>query len=191
MNGELSEKLHALLPLTLVRPTKTLVSQTSSRWSAYIPNGYPLGGDVHAEPSHLSGVLKIRTLTVIMTEDVLGSQPGSMQFVYRDGTKAKPIETKYGIQYETPSRAVYAHKESKWEFGAHGDALPFEELDAYTAKKIKDRLTVKMIERYCRSLDIELFDPDFYAGAGFIIHTYAPPNAKFFHSFPNLITGVC
>ena len=186
VRGTLSEKLHALLPMASGLPTKKLVSQTASRWSVYAVNKYPFG-DVHSEPSYLSRVLKIRVLSIIMIKDVPGGQPGSMQFVYRDGPRTKPIETQYGIQHEIPARAVYAHKESKWEFGAYGEPLPFEELDTYTAKRIKDRLTAEMIERYCRNLDIDLFDPDFYAGDGFIIQTYATPDTKFFPSFPNLI----
>lgn len=183
IQGGLASKLEALLPLTSVRSTKDLVSATGSSWAAYIPNGYR-GGDAHAEPRFLAGKLKIRTLTVILVEDVPKGQPGSVQFVLRDGRQATEKVTRHGIAYEYPTRSVVAHKESRWEFSEDGERLPFEEVGQYQAKKIKDRLTFEMVERYCGHLGIELFDPDFYAGAGYIIHSYAPPNASFYPEYP-------
>lgn len=184
LQGDLGNKLNALLPLTSVRSTKNLVSATKSNWATYIPNGYR-GGDVHSAPSYLAGKLKIRTLTVILVEDVPGEQPGSVQFVLRDGRQATEKETRHGIMYECPTRSVVAHKESRWEFSEYGEPLPFEEVGQYQAKKIKDRLTFEMVERYCGHLGIELFDPDFYTGAAYIIHSYPPPNTVFYPEYPN------
>lgn len=184
LQEDLGKKLNALLPLSSVRSTKDLVSATRSNWSAYIPNGY-LGGDVHSTPSYLAGKLKIRTLTVILVEDLPGEQPGSVQFVLCDGRRATEKETRHGIMYECPTRSVLAHKESRWEFSEYGEPLPFEEVNQYRAKKIKDRLTFEMVERYCGHLGVELFDPDYYAGAGYIIHSYPPPNAVFYPEYTN------
>ena len=184
IQGILASKLDALLPLTSVRSTKDLISATNSSWAAYIPNGFR-GGDAHSAPSYLAGKLKIRTLTVILVEDVPAGQPGSVQFVLRDGRQATEKVTRHGIMYECPTRSVVAHKESRWEFSEDGERLPFEEVDKYQAKKIKDRLTFEMVERYCGHLGIELFDPDFYAGAGYIIHSYPPPNVVFYPEYPN------
>jgi len=184
IRGSLASKLNELLPLTSVRSTKELVSGTNSNWATYIPNRHS-GGDVHSAPSYLAGKLKIRTLTVILVEDVLRGQPGSVQFVLHDGHQAKEKVTRHGIIYECSARSVVAHKESCWQFSEYGDRLPFEEVDQYQAKKIKDRLTFEMVERYCGHLGIELFDPDFYAGVGYIIQSYPPPNAVFYPEFPN------
>ena len=76
--GCLEKKLDALLPLTSVRSSKPLVSATKANWSAYTPNGSQ-GGDVHSEPSYLAGKLGVRTLTVVLVEDVPNGQPGSVQ----------------------------------------------------------------------------------------------------------------
>ncbi|MBX3585258.1 MAG: hypothetical protein KF796_01350 [Ramlibacter sp.] len=184
IQGTLASKLDALLPLTSVRSSKDLVSGTKSSWAAYIPNGFR-GGDAHSAPSYLAGKLKIRTLTVILVDDVPAGQPGSVQFVLRDGRRATEKVTRHGIMYECPTRSVVAHKEGRWEFGEHGDRLAFEEVEKYQARKIKDRLTFEMVERYCGQLGIELFDPDFYAGAGYIIQSCPPPNAVFYPKYPN------
>ncbi len=178
------DKLERLLPLTAPVDTKLLISSTDSGWCSYIPNGR-MGGDVHSQPDYLSGILKVRSISVVLVPDEPGGKPGSVQFVYRDGAAAKPVETVHGTQYRYPMRVVMAHKESKWEFHAHGDPLPFEELGQYEARRIKDRLTPEMIERYCAALGIQLFDPDFYAGYGSVIHKYSPPNTIRLERFPN------
>ena len=91
------------------------------------------------------------------------------------------------IIHDIPTRAIAAHKESRWEFSANGEPLPFEETEQYQAKRIKDRLTFEMVERYCRHLGIELFDPEFYAGDAYIIHSYSPPSTVFTPEYPNAI----
>lgn len=87
--------------------------------------------------------------------------------------------------YEYPSRSIMAHTESSWEFSENGERLPFEDVDKYQRKRIRDRLTAEMIERYCGSLGIELFNPDFYMGESYIICRYPPPNAAFYPEYPN------
>jgi hypothetical protein len=133
----------------------------------------------------MAGALRVRTLTVVLVADVPNGQPGSVQFELRDGRNASERVTRHGVMYECPARSVAAHKESRWEFSEHGDRLPFEEVDKYQAKKIKDRLTIEMVERYCSRLGIELFDPDFYVGDGYVIHSYPRPNAIFYPEYPN------
>jgi hypothetical protein len=183
--GSLADKLDLLLPLTSVVDTKTLVSEMKSNWAAYIPNGHR-GGDVNTEPSFLSGTLKIRTLSIVLVTDVPNQQPGSAQFVLSDGRHSVAVETRHGVMYRSPTRSIAAHKESRWEFSEDGERLPFEETEKYEAKKIKDRLTFEMIERYCGHLGIELFDPDFYAGNGYVIQSCPPPNSVPYPHFPNL-----
>lgn len=171
--GALDQKLESLLPLVAGYENKRLLSATRSRWTAYFINGYPFG-DVHTEPSWLAEHEHARSLSVILVEDVPRSIPGSVQFVWRDATGAEPAH-----------RIIEAHKESRWEFRAYGEPLPFEELERYQAKKIRDRLTIDMVERYCRHLGIELFDPDFYFGDAYIIEEELAPTSKLYPSYPN------
>lgn len=184
VEADLDTKLELLLPLTSMND-RTLICKTESNWSAYITNGIN-GGDVHSQPHYLASILKVRSVGIIMVADVPGGQPGSMQFVYRDGTQTKEIMTRHGPYAEMPSRSIAAHKESRWEFHAHGEPLPFEDVDRYSAKKIKDRLTTEMIEQYCAALGIHIFDPSFFAGYGCMIKSHCPPNARVLEKFPNL-----
>ena len=182
----LEEKLQQLLPLTHLN-NKTLISSTQSAWCVYIPNNIH-GGDVHSQPDFISEELGIRRVTVVMVKDIPKNQPGSMQFVYTDGTQAKwiPSDDPNRGHHETPGRVVLAHHESRWEFETWGEPFPFEEIERYAAKRIKDRLTPDMIGRYCSHFGIDLFNPDFYTGEACILETYAHPDAERVWQYPNL-----
>ena len=45
-------------------------------------------------------------------------------------------------------RAVMTHKESRWGFSEFGEPFPFEQVEKYTERRIKDRLTFEMVEDY-------------------------------------------
>ncbi|MFT3777546.1 MAG: hypothetical protein QM772_04565 [Ottowia sp.] len=181
--GKLEEKLEKLLPLTGPISDKVLISETSSNWCAYIPNGIN-GGDVHSQPDYLAGILRVRSVSIVLNTDVPNKRLGSVQFVFRDGQKASPVQTRHGTQYRYPVRSIAAHKESRWEFHSSGDPLAFEETEKYASRSIKDRLTIDMVERYCASLKIEIFDPDFYSGYGCIVNSYNPPDGQRLENFP-------
>lgn len=177
VDGPLTAKLDALPPLVSIYPTKTLLTATRSGWTAYLAN-HVHGGDVSSQPSHIARTkLHARVLNVTLTKDVPGGQPGSTQFVVADyrGGDVEPVV-----------RAVMAHKESRWEFDAYGEPFAVEEVERYGERRIKDRLTPEMVERYCRHLGIELFDPDFYAGPATVIECFPTAPNKFFDHFPNL-----
>lgn len=170
--GPLDSKLAALLPLPSGRHSKTLVSSTSSSWSAYIPNAYK-GGDAHTEPKLLAQALQTRAVITVLADGRTPHDPVSFQFVvhdFRDGV--------------ANSRIVYLHKESKWEFRQSGHALPFENVKIYDSPKVRDRFSVDLVEAYCCALGITLFDPDFYWGDGFVIQSYLPPGTELHDSFP-------
>ena len=178
----LEEKLHQLLPLNSAG-NRTLVCETKSNWSVYVTNEIS-GADIHSQPSYITKTLRIKSVAVTLVADTK-DQPGSTQFVYRDGTQTKEIIAPQGSYSEFPSRSLAAHKESKWEFHEHGEPLPFEDLERYKEKRIKDRLTFDMVERYCAEFGISLFDPDFYSGYGRIIESKPWPNAVEMDHFPN------
>ena len=112
-----------------------------------------------------------------------------MQFVYSDGTKRFWVErpdNPDGGYYESPGSGVATYQDSRWEFETWGERFPFEEIERYTAKRIKDRLTPDMISRYCSHFGIDLFNPDFYTGEACILETYIHPDAERFWQYPNL-----
>ena len=51
---------------------------------------------------------------------------------------------------------------TRWSFDVSGTPQDFEDLEAYRSRRIRDRFTSEMLERYCKALGIEVFDPEFY-----------------------------
>jgi hypothetical protein len=179
IDGTLCQKLDALLPLD---GRKVMVTETANGGIAYFSNG--MHGDVSSDSSHMATIYRCRHIGVTMVRDGKNGAIqliGSTQFNCTDRSVDPPR-----------LRGVSAHKESRWEWGDYYEPFPFEELETYKAKRIKDRLTPEMVERYCRYFGIELFDTDFYAGRACII-TFAPhhmlkgyvPGRVFPQKYPN------
>lgn len=182
VDGPLEGKLRKLLPLTNM-DNRLLVSGTQSNWSLYLTNGIQ-GTDTNSLANYLTRTLKVRSIAIVTVVDGPDSV-GSMQFSYKNGRVLTNLGTPEAPYHDFPTRYVIAHKESKWEFREYGEPLPFEESDAYKARRIKDRLTPDMIERYCGHLGISLFDLDFYDGVGRIVGFPAPYGIVEVNSFPN------
>jgi hypothetical protein len=69
-------------------------------------------------------------------------------------------------------RAVVAMNDGgPWFFSTDGVEQPFEEPARYSARRIVDRFTDDMLERYCKALDIGLFDEAFYGTHAAVINT--------------------
>lgn len=58
-----------------------------------------------------------------------------------------------------------------WLFSVNGQEQPFEESERYRARRVADRFTVEMLERYCSAIDIGLFDEAFYGTHAAIVNT--------------------
>jgi len=181
IGGTWEQRLNSLLPLNR---SKVMISETQSQWCVYVDN-CAWGTDLNSDPDHLCKVLGIREVSVVMVRDIPKDQPGSTQFVYMDGTRAEKIVSATGWHYKVPGRYVLAHRESRWEFEEWGEPFPFEEVEQYQARRIKDRLTPEMVERYCGHLGIDLFNPDFYSGRACIFETQVHPDTPKLLSFPN------
>ena len=173
--GSFEEKMRSLLPLMTVRVNKWLLIETADpAWCAWFGNAARGNSDVRSGSEQIGKLLRTRVVDIIATRDVPGGQPGSMQFRWIDWS-TEPKTRRY----------IASHRESRWEFEQSGSPLPFEELDAYEARRIKDRLTLERLDRYCRHLGIHPFDPAFYEGRGTILNMYTPPNSVPFDRFPN------
>ena len=60
-------------------------------------------------------------------------------------------------------RSVFAVFDSKWTFDAVGEPLlEFEETEQYKARRIRERFTPEMPDKYLRCFGIRLFAPEFY-----------------------------
>lgn len=160
--GTLPDRLESLLPLTSTEIRRTLLLPTRSRWTAYLENGWR-GTDASPDVSYLCTVLGCRGLRAVSVDNTSTSERigtrGRYGATILDTYTAKPE----GPTVSNTGRSIYAANDGgRWVFGADGTPFPFEDLRAYEARRIRDRFTHEMLDRYLRELGIRMFDADFF-----------------------------
>ena len=66
----------------------------------------------------------------------------------------------------------------RWLFSVNGKEQSFEEADKYRSRRISDRFTDEMLERYCRALDIDIFNEDLYGPKAAVVNTIQKLNPE-------------
>jgi hypothetical protein len=142
------------------RPREILVSMGSD-WTAYFD--CLLGGtDASSAVGYLTRALDCRGLAVKSVPPMgTGGVPsssgrqGAVQFTVmgpdNDGSWLNHL------------RAIEAVQDGKrWEFGLSGQPQPFEESSAYMNRRLRDRFTPEMLERYCLAVGVDVFNESAY-----------------------------
>jgi len=168
LQASLPEALIKLQPLTTPR-SRVLFIETKSSWTAYFDNG--LRGSDPESISHLSRLIPCRSLAVHCSPDRSRIEHRGMLRVY--GGVIFRLYTDHETDWLNLERTIVAMNDggndgSKWIFTAEGRVQPFEELEKYKARRIRDRFTDEMLERYCAALGIRAFDEDFYGTKTFV-----------------------
>jgi hypothetical protein len=158
-----------LAPLTLP-PTKDLLVETRSSWTALFDNG-ARGSGVASPISYAARQLGCRAVAVTCVPNTLTETFGKAIGTYGavQFELFSPVNTGF-LNYERSVGAV--NDGGKWVFSAAGREQPFEETGAYTKRRVSDRFTPEMLERYAHALGIELFEPAFYGPNGYLIEKY-------------------
>lgn len=164
------EALYRLEPLTGgSRSGELLVS--AGRWTAYFDNSLR-GTDAVSAIGYLSQVIKCRGLATTAIPHTYGlnsdgkGRMGSVQF---ELFGSEPTEF---LNYlRTVAVAFDGHT---WVFHTFGPELPFEEVASYRQRRVRDRFTSEMLERYCQALGLEIFDPTAYGPDAVLFESQAP-----------------
>jgi hypothetical protein len=155
----LETALLSLQPLTDPLDSYLLV-ETKSNWTAIFANGLR-GNDVFSPVSYLPLRLNCRGLEVGYAPDRSKSARKDLIRVWGHALFALygPGNTDWlnRIRYISVSNDV-----SGWSFSESGNVQPYEEAQAYEKRRIQERLTFEMLERYCRELGVEVNKLDFY-----------------------------
>ena len=149
--------------------TKILVVGTASPWSAVLDNGiipYP-----RSVVSRMVDLLGVRGFYIVAEPNVY--PPRDAPNLERLGARHFVIEwpdptAQFGRGY----RSIELQRDSgrRWSFNQYGDPLPFEDTAAYTARRLTDRLTPRMLADYCAALGVDAFNDDFYTGPSRLVH---------------------
>jgi hypothetical protein len=174
--GSLQQALACLEPLT-TPPTKVLLMETRSRWTAFFDNGLRVS-DPESPVGHLCTIIPCRGVVVHCAADRSQTRDQSALRIY--GIVSFRMFAAHQTSWLNQERAVVAMNDGgSWLFSADGIQQSFEEPERYKARRIADRFTDEMLERYCKALGIGLFDEAFYGMKAAVINTVQklPPRA--------------
>lgn len=160
VSGTLEQTLSTLLPLNNAERRRHLFIPTRSPWTAYVDNGWQ-GTDAASTMSYLAQALGCRGMRVVAVPHTLREDKGRYGAV---------IFELYGPQrthWLNYLRTLYAANDGgRWVFGQSGEPFPFEKLEQYQARKVRERFTFDMLREYLLHLGLAPFQEDFYLPPG-------------------------
>ncbi|HVG61569.1 MAG TPA: hypothetical protein VNA24_23620 [Hyalangium sp.] len=161
VTGTLEQVLSSLLPLTSGERRRHLFIPTHSAWTAYVADQWT-GTDAASPMSAMARRLSIRGLRVVAVPHTLRGNQGRygavMLEVYGPEQPGKISNT---------VRALGASNDGgRWVFDQSGEPFPFEQVEQYQARRVRDRFTFEMLKDYLRHLGLAPFEEDFYMPPG-------------------------
>jgi len=160
--GTLEQVLSSLLPLSGGETQRRLFIPTNSAWTAYVSNQWT-GTDAASPMSYLARRLSIRCLRVVTVPHTLRKDGGGrygavMLDVYGPKQPGKLNNTVRVVEA--------ANDGGRWVFVQSGEPFPFEQVEQYQARRVRDRFTFEMLKDYLRHLGLSPFEEDFYLPPG-------------------------
>jgi hypothetical protein len=161
VSGTLEQVLSSLLPLNNAERRRYLFMPTRSAWTAYLDNGWA-GPDAMNIVSYMARILGCRGLRVAAVPHTLKKDKGRYGIIALD---------MYGPQEKAwlnnSVRAVSASNDGgRWVFDEFGEPFPFEKVEQYKARRVRDRFTFDMLKDYLRHLGLSPFEEGFYLPEG-------------------------
>jgi hypothetical protein len=160
VSGSLEQALSTLLPLTDVERRRYLFIPTRSAWTAYVDNGWR-GTDVFGPVSYMAERLGCRGMRVVAVPNTIQKDKG------RYGAVMLEVYGPHQTHWLNYLRTIYVSNDGgRWVFGQSGEPFPFEKLEQYQARRVRDRFTFDMLKEYLRHLGLSPFEEDFYLPEG-------------------------
>jgi hypothetical protein len=160
VRGPLEQAFSSLLPLTSPEVRRALFIPTRRAWTAYVENTRG-GTDAASAMGHMAQTLGCRGLRVVAVPHTLQKEKG------RYGAVMLTVYGPHPTGWLNQVRAVSAsHDGGRWVFEQSGEPFPFEKVEQYQARKIRDRFTFDMLQEYLRHLGLTPFEEDFYLPEG-------------------------
>ena len=160
VSGPLEHALSALLPLTDTERQRYLFMPTRSAWTAYVDNSWR-GTDAASPMAYMARTLGCRGMRVVAVPNTLRGDKG------RYGMVALEVYGPRNIGLRNYVRAINAANDGgRWVFVQTGEPFPFEKLEQYQARRVRDRFTFDILKEYLHHLGLAPFEEDFYLPEG-------------------------
>jgi hypothetical protein len=160
VSGTLEQVLSSLLPLN--GGERRLFIPTRSAWTAYVDNQWT-GTDAASAMSVMAQRLSIRCLRVVAVPHTRRKNQG----VRYGAVMLDVYGPKQPGKLNNYVRALGASNDGgRWVFDQSGEPFPFEQVEQYQARRVRDRFTFEMLKDYLRHLGLAPFEEDFYMPPG-------------------------
>jgi len=140
-DARLVDQLPRLLPLEMPYTRRLLVAH-GQRWTAIFDNSRG-GGDPYPAVAELTRIAGTRGVLAGHTPHEQYQYPATQLHLFgAEGDYVRTIDC--GV-----------FDSGRWSFEARGTEQPFEELEAYSSQRVRDRFTRPMLLRYLSALGID------------------------------------
>ena len=136
--------------------SRVLLAETRSNWVAVFVDR---ADSFHSEVGHPASAYPCRGISVrwflhTIDKDTKKGQYGALTFQTIADHPTDFLNTE-----RTVDVGCY---ENGWSFSATGPVQPYEQTEAYRARKVRDRFTPELLAAYCRAVGIDVFNAEFY-----------------------------
>ncbi|KFE68728.1 hypothetical protein [Hyalangium minutum] len=161
VSGTLEQVLSSLLPLNGGETQRHLFIPTRSAWTAYVSSQWT-GTDAASPMRSMARRLSIRCLRVVAVPHTLRGDQGRYGAVMLD-----VFGPEQPGKIHNYVRALSASNDGgRWVFDQEGEPFPFEQVEKYQERRVRDRFTFEMLKDYLRHLGLAPFEEDFYMPQG-------------------------
>jgi hypothetical protein len=165
------EALQALEPFELI-PSKVLLLEGRSGWTAIVDNKIPYPDPISAV-AVLCRKLKCEGIVACSVPDSCDAEGKRTFYGATQLEMFSPEETDFLNYKRTIS---VARAEEGWRFDQGGEVQPFEDLNRYKSRRVRDRFDADMLAVYLRSLDIQCDREEWFTGNATMIRTKKSDN---------------
>lgn len=160
VSGPLEQALSTLLPLTSPEPRRHLFMPTRSAWTAYVENARE-GTDAASAMGYMARTVGCRGMRVVAVPHTYRKGQG------RYGAVMLEVYGPHRTHWLNHLRTIHASNEGgRWVFGQSGEPFPFEKLERYQERRVRDRFTFDMLKEYLSHLGLAPFEESFYLPEG-------------------------
>lgn len=156
---------HRLEPLSIPGVTRWLLVE-AGHWTAYFDNSL-LGTDAFSPIGHLARVAQVRGLMICTVPEVPNRRLGAVKWelLADHPTTWLNFQRQIGM----------VHDGDRWMWDSFGEPLPFEQVERYRARRVRDRFDSHLVEAYSRAVGIDAFEPSTYGPRIAFIEDRRPP----------------